>query len=90
MSFKPKSTVAENLVTKIPTSNVNLKQTVKSDKLAVVPLIVVALAETSYAATVVATAAAYHWLFGDVQQLAASGNYKTIMLDIDMHNLDKK
>jgi hypothetical protein len=90
MSFKPATKTEENLSTKISTKNVDSKQIVKSKKEAIVPLAVVAvaLAETSYAATVVATAAAYNWLFGNSQEMKLAGDYKAILQNIDMRSLD--
>jgi hypothetical protein len=90
MSFRPTSKVEKSLVTKISTAKSDPKQRVKSDKQAIVPLAVVtvALAETSYAATVVATAAAYNWLFGNSQEMKLAGDYKAILQNIDMRSLD--
>ncbi len=90
MSFKPSTKTEENLSTKISSTNADSKQIAKSKKEAIVPLAVVAvaLAETSYAATVVATAAAYNWLFGNSQEMKLAGDYKAILKTIDMRNLD--
>ncbi|WP_298301254.1 hypothetical protein [Hydrotalea sp.] len=92
MSFKPKSVEDENLATKIESSTINQIHVSKNGNEAIMPptvTITVALAETSYAATVAATAAAYNWLFGRVEEATISSNYKAILQDVDMRNLDK-
>lgn len=56
-----------------------------------VALVTVALAETSAAAVVVATAAAVSWLAACDSKLApVSQQYKSILNEIDMRKLDSK
>lgn len=91
MSFRQTKNQNENLATKIETKTSTQLFVSKGSNQFITPVAVtVALAETSYAATVVATAAAYHWLFGDSESLAISNEYKGIMQEVDMRNLDGK
>lgn len=91
MSFRPSNKNEKKLVTKIETANLasSTKLTdANGKKLTILVPVVVALAETSAAAVVVTAAAAYHWLFGGTQAQVVPENYKIIMHDMDMHNLD--
>lgn len=94
MSFKPKPVATDNMVTKINNSNLTMSlKNVNAENASIPPTVAVtvALAETSYAATVAATAAALNWLFGNTQETTQITNeYKAILKDIDLHSLDNK
>lgn len=93
MSFTPKKSQKDVVrAERIQVKTVNLGITAEPSETAATPvvLVTVALAETSYAATVVATAAAVAWLFGSSEASTTPENYKALVQDIDLHSLDIK
>lgn len=94
MSFKAPAYSEKNLSADRIQSSLGQGITLNSEKTAVLPptvAVVAALAETSAAAVVVATAGAVSWLISCRTDLApVSAEYKSILNEIDMRKLDSR
>ena len=92
MSFTPKNSQKDSVkADKIQFKTASTEFAADCSEAAATPVVMVtvALAETSYAATVVATAAAVAWLFGREQNIIPE-NYATQVQEIDLRSLDLK